>query len=69
MGKFKAGDLIQTEAYGVGLIERLDKDGWYWINFFTDPYCKEGNRRGYAIEHAGMTAFRLTKAKVRGHEI
>jgi len=52
--------LIQTEAYGIGLIERLDKDGWYWINFFTDPYCMEGNRRGYAIEHASV---RLTKAE------
>ena len=66
MGKFKAGDLIQTEAYGIGLIERLDKDGWYWINFFTDPYCMGGNRRGYAIEHASV---RLTKVEVRGHEI
>ena len=63
--KFKAGDLIQTEAYGIGLIERLDKDGWYWINFFTDPYCMEGNRRGYAIAHVGQ----LMKAEARGHEI
>lgn len=64
--KFKAGDLIQAEAYGIGLIERLDKAGWYWINFFNDPFCMEGNRRGYAIEHA---IGQLTKAEARGHEI
>tara|TARA_X000001388_G_scaffold49870_1_gene35908 strand:+ start:36 stop:233 length:198 start_codon:yes stop_codon:yes gene_type:complete len=64
--KFKAGDLIQSETRGIGLIERLDKDGWYWINFFNDPFCMEGNRRGYAIYHASVW---LTKAEDRGHEI
>ena len=51
MSKFKVGDLIQSPAYGIGLIERIDEGGWYWINFFNDPYCKEGKRRGYAIQH------------------
>jgi hypothetical protein len=64
--KYKAGDLVQNPTYGIGLIERLDKAGWYWINFFNDPFCMGGYRRGYAIEHASVW---LTKAEDRGHEI
>lgn len=62
MNDLKVGDLVQTEAYGIGLLERIDKDGWYWINFFTDPFCMGGNRRGYTAAHVGQ----LTKVEARG---
>ena len=62
MNDLKVGDLVQTEAYGIGLIEKIDKDRWYWINFFTDPFCMQGNRRGYTTAHVGQ----LTKVEDRG---
>tara|TARA_R100000008_G_C3514605_1_gene130662 strand:+ start:72 stop:278 length:207 start_codon:yes stop_codon:yes gene_type:complete len=54
VNKYKVGDLIQSPAHGIGLIEEICKDGWYWVNYFKDPYCKEGNRRGYKIKHGDI---------------